>query len=242
MLGDCLSPPCGSPLEFESILLRLFAKTTTGCVGLKLLTAPAQQEVLDAIVCDTRLTLKQLVQRSIVDDGSGGYALRAVYVTGDQNCYPCGVAVDTETLLKSLFIQYGDCYGIKIAAGAMACTGLESYSVCGFIPTVSQLIKNLLVYNETYGTYLHINQLSVDCANKLPCDLNLTFQQLLEGLIRKITAECFGILNLNAINGLTNEELKECADYLTLEQALQAAITVVDCGYALNVILLGLPV
>lgn len=240
-LGDCISPPCGSPLEFESILIRLFAKNSSGCVGVKILTANVEREAVDANLCDTKLSLQQLIQRSIVDDGNGGYALRVVYVSGDANCIPCGVSADVDTVLRSLFFTHGECYGIKVAVGAGGCNGIESYNVCGAIPTVEQLIKNLVVNNETYGNYIHINQLAEDCSVTVPCDLKLTFQQIIGGLINKVTAQCYGLLNLNAIAQIQDEELKECGDYITFEQALMSALTVVDCGFALNVYLVGAP-
>lgn len=240
-LGDCYTVPCTTPLDWESVLLGLFARDANGCVALKLYPE-AIGRAEDANPCSTQFTLQQLIERSIVEDGCDGYALHVFAITEPTiTCLDCGVHYDTEELLKGLFYDDGNCFGIKTYSGPVSCDSVDSYNTCGTQMTFDQLIRSCIV-NTEYGLALVLNVLEEDC-EKIDCDVRLTNDQLFAGLINAVSGECYGAFNLNGV-GITcdnTESIEDCGDYVTLNEAFFDALTPVDCGYALNYILLSAP-
>lgn len=235
-LGDCYYPPCASPLEFEQVLIGLFGLTDAGCVALKI---HLNSENTPTSPC-VDMTLQELILNSIVEDGTGGYALRTIGVSGTPECYPCASNDDFESLLKSLFAEQDGCYGLKYYGVASDCDAVNTYTECSAEITAEQLFKQAIVHDSTYGNYLVINQLYGTCTDTLDCGTYLTMGQLMAGLVLNVTGECYGCLNLSAIDYSRGyDPIKECATYHSFEDVFRAAITEIDCGYALNVMLIA---
>lgn len=64
-------------IDFEKLLISLFAKDGNGCVVLKLVELDETDAAnLDPLPeCAMSVTLEQVLKQAIVDDGNGGYAL-----------------------------------------------------------------------------------------------------------------------------------------------------------------------
>ena len=76
--GDCNKIACGEGyLDLETLLLGLFAKDASGCVGIKMfqLTETDCANLTPAVNCGEVLTVEQAFKMAIVDDGCGGWAL-----------------------------------------------------------------------------------------------------------------------------------------------------------------------
>ena len=75
-IGDCKDFPCGSPLDFDRLLVSLFARYTDGCLGLKtVFSTAACADLTPATKCGQNLTLEEIITRAIVDDGAEGNPL-----------------------------------------------------------------------------------------------------------------------------------------------------------------------
>ena len=78
---------CGVPcnigaIDLESLLVSLFAKDSSGCVGLKVvwLWGVDCEDLTPVATCGMASTLEQTLKLSIVEDGCGGWALGAYFV------------------------------------------------------------------------------------------------------------------------------------------------------------------
>jgi len=234
-LGDCTTYPCASPLDFESLLIDLFGTGADGCIGIKAhldIASDLEEPCVD-------MTLQELIASSLVEDGAGGYALRMLgLIMATPVCYPCADNTDIVTLLKSLFAKQGDCYGMKYYAPVSSCSGITSYDTCAAQLTADQLIRHAIGHDDTYGNYLLINQLSGTC-DPPDCLINMTMDQALSQMVVKVDGECYGAVNLLAVDNNTVTALKDCGLYFTFEDVFRAATTEVVCGTALNIILIS---
>lgn len=240
-LGDCISPPCVSPLDFDSALVNLFAINRNGCMSLKI-----HLDIGSALTdpCAEEMTLQELILSSMVDDGAGGYALRFINVTGSPDCYPCAGYDDFESLLKSLFAKEGDCYGIKYTGVSLSCEGTTAISNCAGPVTVEQAIRMAIGHDDTNGNYLLMNQLTGTCTTVPECGMALSIDTIFQNLVVSIDGECYGAMNFNAVdNRVSFTDAVECGKYLSAEDAFRDALSVISvrCGYGLNVYIIDLP-
>lgn len=239
-LGDCKSFPCGSPLDFDRLLVSLFAKYTDGCMGLKtVFSTAACADLTPATSCGHNLTLEEIITLAIVDDGAGGNALNIVSITDLVSCADdCGVYQDVETLLKSLFVETSSgCFALKVWSFSAGCQGLEGYDECSASLTAGQVFRNALWQDACGDPVLGIYQGSyVECTD-MDCNMTVSFDFVLREMFRKYTdAHCGAfLLNQSAISVETLTDLQECGLHLTFEDAFRAAITEGDCGPALTV-------
>jgi hypothetical protein len=249
MIGDCKNIPCGTSINFEGVLMSLFATNKEGCVGIKVFTTDCvcgegRPGVLceDALMCTTNLSLEQLVLKSIVDDGCGGRALKIANLRQMPDCPElCGMQLDFETLLKRLFVKVDDCFAVRITPAPLTCTNGKPFAVCGTRITAEQAVRGSIFKDECSGYTLPIIMLTEDCTNKLPCDLSLTIDQIIAGLFVKLKDFCGGALLVNYSSEDCEDlsALKDCGTFYTFEQMLRRSLIKVDCGYALNIFIIN---
>lgn len=239
-LGDCIDWPCGSPLDFDRLLVSLFAVNSSGCVGLKAVIGTAScEDMIPATSCGENLTLQEIVTRAIVDDGAGGHALNMTSITDMVTCtQDCATYQDLETILKSLFsVDANGCFTLRFWAYSGGCENLEDYQQCTASLTAEQVIRTSL-WRDACGQYtLGAYQADYEpcvgggCATHFPLDL------LIKMMFRKYDAAQCGAINLNyaavGIDALT--DLQECAKLVTFEEALRQSLIWNDCGLALTV-------
>jgi hypothetical protein len=240
-LGECLNFECATPLDFDGLLVRLFGVDSNGCIGMKIVVnSYSCDELTSAVECASDMTLQEIVQNAIVDDGEGGVALNVFSLTDNVTCVQdCGQYKDFESLLKSLFSMNTDgCFGLRAWQISAPCAFAESYDACSAEMTLEQIVRTSLwtdaCGNPTVGLWLPEY---ITCGDGSPCGIYYSFENLVKWLIRKYTeGQCGGInLNYQAIGASAFTDLVECGKYLTFEDAFKASINTNDCGIALTV-------
>lgn len=239
-LGDCKSFPCGSPLDFDRLLVSLFAKYTDGCIGLKTsFSTAACADLTPATSCGQNLTLEEIITRAIVDDGAGGNALSVISITDNVTCADdCAVYQDVETLLKSLFVEMSSgCFALKVWSFSLTCDDLEGYDECSASLTAGQVFRSALWQDPCGDPVLGVYQGGYDECAPMDCNLTVSFDFVLREMFRKYSGAHCGafLLNQAAVGVDTLTDLQECGLHMTFEDAFRAAITESDCGPALTV-------
>lgn len=238
-IGDCKNAPCASPLDFDSMLVSLFATAdSTGCIGLKTYGELASCATLtSAAECASDMTLQQVIERSIVDDGNGGSALRVWLMVDAVTCsHDCAHYDDFEAVLKGLFSSDGNCFGLRLYLSALTCSDIESFASCAAEMTVEQIIKASLWVDACGDDALAVIIPTFETCVATDCGLELTWAQLISLLFAKSDSADCGVMKLNYNTGVeTYTDVIECGTFRTVEQVFREAVTSATCGLMLNV-------
>lgn len=239
-VGDCIEYPCGVKLDFDHLLVSLFGVTDYGCVGLKVfMYVVTCDDLEDASICGSAMTLEEIIRASIVEDGCGGYALKVFNVVSSATCLDtCGTHHDVESLFKSLFAKDDTgCFGLKLTQFGGDCEDLDIEPKCLALPTVEQIIRNAIHTDDCGNSLLaYLISGNWECET-MNCGNYITADQILMAIFGTNTLDDCGVMKLNYVSGNCSSltDLVECGTYLTFEQVILRALNATACGPALNV-------
>lgn len=243
--GDCKEYPCGTPLDFDSLLVSLFAADSSGCIGIKTVgNTSACAGLVSAVDCASEMSLQDVIRGAIVDDGEGGYALNTITITDSMTCaQDCAMYQDFETLVKSLFSKdENGCFALRLYNVPIGCEDTESYDKCTASMTFEQLFRTSL-WTDACGnpTLGYISPTYEACGIYL-CATEFSFDLILRMLFYKyVDGQCGGVnINYAAIGATNLTDLTECGKYMTFEDAFRASLVWNDCGLSLTIWMVGI--